>query len=378
MRVSQQYYRIFLINVAYISSIIYVPFTIANNAVTNKLFPALILLYLYFNLRNEIKLKHIKNFFIVFPLSISFLISSGSFISLAYTMVFVTLILYVIPYYVLLNLYGESFLNKHLLFIILISLIAVGFAWIEYLNPGIVNSLFFLRGSIYSGKGQVSSIFSNPNVFGLMTAFSFQAVLTYYKKNIFKILILFGILLSGILISESRMALAIIILLATLKIIPLIKISQSLFVICGVLVIFYISINFELIGTFINLNLRNEIWEGALVAFQNNYIFGIGLGQFEQDIGFYVSGYEAQSPNNLFIGLLSEVGLAGFLLFFYFVFKPLFLPKKKNLNKHFYLNSSIMLLVLLISQFSEYMLLYVGPYVLMLVLCVSMMHWSKK
>ena len=174
MKLSRQKFYLYTVNFAYISSIVYVPITVANNAVTNKVLPVISLCCLFIFLRNDIKATHLMTFPVVFLLAFSSFLSVGGYISLAYTLVFLSLIAFVFPYFTLLSIYGEEFLNKHLRFIFAVSVISVILGWIEYLYPSIVDKIFFMRGSIYLAKGQVSSLFSNPNVFGLMMAFAFQ------------------------------------------------------------------------------------------------------------------------------------------------------------------------------------------------------------
>jgi O-antigen ligase len=376
MNLSRQSFSLFVTNFAYISSIIYVPIIIANNAVTNKVLPFISLCCLFILLRNEIKLTHLMRFSVVFLLVLSSILSVGGYISLAYTLVFISLIAFVFPYYTLLSLYGEEFLKRHLKFIITVSLISIILGWMEYLYPSIVDKVFFMRGSIYLHKGQVSSLFSNPNVFGLMMAFSFQIAMLLYK-NTLVVMIFFAIFLSGTLLSESRMAISIICIMFFLKIIPINKISQKLTVLIITLLALFMSLNFNLVFDLINLNLRDEIWQAAIVAFYSDPLFGIGLGQFQEDISIYASGYLEQSANNLFVGLLSELGIIGFLLFNYFWLKPI-LSYKKQANEHLWYQSSTLLLLLIASQFSEYMLLYVGPYVLLIVLFIAIVQWSSR
>jgi len=376
MKLSRQSSFLFIINFAYISSIIYVPIVIANNAVTNKILPFVSLCCLFILLRNEIKLTHLMKFSVVFLLALSSILSVGGYISLAYTLVFLSLIAFVFPYFTLFSLYGEGFLNRHLKFIVTVSVISVILGWIEFLYPSIIDKVFFMRGSIYLHKGQVSSLFSNPNVFGLMMAFSFQIAMLLYK-NILVVIIFFAIFLSGTLLSESRMAMSIISIMLFLKIIPINKISQKFTVLIIILLALFISFNFNLVFDLVNLNLRDEIWQGAIGAFYSHPLFGIGLGQFQEDISIYASGYLEQSANNLFVGLLSELGMIGFLLFNYFWLKPI-LSHKKQANKHLWYQSSTILLFLIASQFSEYMLLYVGPYVLLIVLFIAVVRWSSK
>lgn len=377
MQISKQAYVMFLINFAYISSIVYVPITIANNAVTNKFLPVLSLLCLLFFLRNDIKLRHVKKFSVIAFIAFSFVLSAGSFLSLAYTFVFLSLLIFIIPYFVLFELYGGRFIRKHLSFILTVSVVSIAFAWFEYLYPSNASNIFFLRGSIYSEKGQMSSLFSNPNVFGLMSAFSFQIYLIMNKKSILTFLSFFLIFSSGVWLSESRMAWGIITLILILKFIPIIKISQSFFIYLFIFLTLLFTLNFELTMDYMNLNLRNDIWTGVLSVFSSNVFFGVGLGEFQQISELY-TGREEQSPNNLFVGLLAEVGLVGFILFFYFIFRMLYSNPGKVINRNYSYHSSVMIMIMIISQFSEYMLIYVAPYVLILVLFLALIQWNKE
>ena len=126
------------------------PIVIANNAVTNKMLPFVSLCCLFILLRNEIKLTHLMKFPTVFLLALSSILSVGGYISLAYTLVFLSLIAFVFPYFTLLSLYGEGFLNRHLKFIVTVSLASVILGWIEFLYPSIIDKAFFMRGSICS------------------------------------------------------------------------------------------------------------------------------------------------------------------------------------------------------------------------------------
>jgi len=378
MHVSKKILSLFLINFSYISSIIYVPLLVAGHAVSNKILPIISLLLLIFILKNEIKLKHLKTFHFVFFIAISFMVSVGGLLSLVYTVVFLSFLLFIFPYFVLFKLYGEVFIRRHLFFILYTSFLSVIFAWFEYLYPATASEIFFLRGSIYSEKGQVSSFFSNPNMLGIMVAISFQIANVLYKKNIIILSSIFLVFLSGVWLTGSRMAMGLIIAIFILKIIPIIKISQTFLICLAISLTFYMSINFHIMENYVNLNLRGEVWGGALSAFSSNIFFGIGLGQFEQDIGLYVFGHDKQSPNNLFVGLLSEVGFVGFVLFFCLILRTLYSYFKKPVKNHINYQSSVMVMFLIISQLSEYLLLHVGSYVLLLVLFLAVVEWSKE
>lgn len=376
MKLSTKSASLFFVNLAYLTSIIYVPIVIANNAVTNKIFPFFCFVCLLILLRNEIKSTYLVKFSVVFLLAVSSIISIGSYISLAYTLVFLSLLAFIFPYFTLAKLYGKQFLYKHIDFILTVSLVSVFLGWLEFFYPSIIDQVFFMRGSIYLDRGMVSSLYSNPNVFGLMMAFSFQIALMRHK-NIFIILIFFALFLSAILLTGSRMASSIIYVMLFLKIVPLNRISQKITLSITLFLAVFFSLNFNLLYDLVFLNQRDEIWEGAKNAFFSNPLFGIGLGQFQEDVLKYVGGFVLQSANNMFIGLLSELGLVGFILFNFFWIKPI-LFYKKGPKHELWNHSSTMLLFLIGSQFSEYMVIYVGSYVLLLVLYIAVAEWSSE
>lgn len=376
MNLSRQSASLFLINFAYLSSIIYVPFVIFNNSVINKFFPFFCLCCLFVLLKKEIKLIYLKKFFVVFLIAVFSILSSGGFISLAYTLVFLSLIAFIFPYYTLLKLYKEDFLYKHLYFIVGVSIVALIFGWIEYLYPSIVDQLFFLRGSIYLHKSQVSSFFSNPNIFGLMMAFTFQ-IACILHRNIFIVLMFFAIFLSGAFLSESRMSIFIIFLMLFFKIIPLNKTSLKFLVSLTTLSVTFFSFNYYELYGYLDFNLRDEVWDGAIAAFFSNPILGIGLGQFQLDVSTFAISYFNQSANNMFLGLLAEIGIIGFTLFNYFWLKPI-ISYKKGSHQRLWFNSSIGLMFLINSQYSEYMIIYVSPYVLLILLFIAVAQWTSE
>jgi len=61
--------------------------------------------------------------------------------------------------------------------------------------------------------------------------------------------------------------------------------------------------------------MRLEAWRGGLQMFKN-HPFGVGAGNFNQEIGKYTSGIGRLSPHSLYIQVLAELGFVGFVLLF--------------------------------------------------------------
>ena len=65
---------------------------------------------------------------------------------------------------------------------------------------------------------------------------------------------------------------------------------------------------------------RIEEWISAVQVWRDNYYFGIGIGGF----GYVFHGFdERMYPHNIFLELLCEMGIIGFLIFIYFMYKLL-------------------------------------------------------
>lgn len=352
----------------YIFSIIYIPIEVSGSSVSNKLIPIIIFFVICIYISSIILVKHLKEFFILFIFIISILISSSSsFISFIYTVNFTILLLYGILFYSMSKYYGIRFLNSYFKFIYIFSFVTVFFALLEYFFPSLVDSLFFLRGSIYSEKGQVSSLYSNPNVYGVMTALSIGIGYVVNKNN-YKIFFLNLILLLGVVLSGSRMALLISLGIIFFNHIKL-PFSSNKIINVSLILLVLISIFYASLSHLIDLNLRDVIWNGALNAFKEFPLFGVGLGQFQYEISNFTNITIKQSPNNLVFGFLSEIGIVSSIIFLFFIimfsFKTSSNLDKKRIELDYKL--AILMFFLIISQFSEYFFIYVSPYVLIFI-----------
>lgn len=66
---------------------------------------------------------------------------------------------------------------------------------------------------------------------------------------------------------------------------------------------------------------RNVLWEKAIEVFNGNKVAGIGFGSFERYFSdhYWISGIGAYLTHNIYIGLLAETGIVGFVIFSVFM-----------------------------------------------------------
>jgi len=364
----------------YITSIIYIPIEIAGSSIFNKICPIVFFILITIIMTNNIKYKYIKKFVILYLFIVFIFVSATrSFISLIYTINISILLLYIVLLYSAVRSFGLEFLIKFMKFIYLFSIIVVFIAFIEYFFPDLVRNLFFIRGSIYSGKGHMSSVYSNPNVYGLITTFSLAIGFIVYPKNI-KLFVVSLFIISGVLISGSRMSLA-----ASLAVLMLnyvrIPLSSFKFTTIAVMLLVIMSICYNDLLSVIDLNLRNIVWEGTVKAFNTYPLFGLGLGQYQYEISKFTSISIKQSPNNMFFGFISEVGIFASILFLGFIFsviKNRYKIKLSNYCKGVDYRLGILMFFLIITQFTEYLIIYVPPYILILSITMIYINQNNK
>lgn len=110
-----------------------------------------------------------------------------------------------------------------------------------------------------------------------------------------------------------------------------------------------------------DLNTRDVIWTTSLEISRENFFWGVGLGNLQYMIQDYSSLISwSQSANNFFIGWLVEAGFLSLLMFFVILILS---------SKNTYYGREVsyfIILVLLASQFSEYFMIYVGVYTILL------------
>ena len=67
---------------------------------------------------------------------------------------------------------------------------------------------------------------------------------------------------------------------------------------------------------------RNVLWDKALIAYNQNKIHGIGFGSFQLYFAskYNIQGIDAFLTHNIYIGLLAETGIIGFLIYTFLIF----------------------------------------------------------
>lgn len=84
------------------------------------------------------------------------------------------------------------------------------------------------------------------------------------------------------------------------------------------------------------LNYRTTIWANGIQIFFDNSLFGVGAGGFQEAVGLYIGNTHA--AHNLFLSILVEVGLIGFVIFIFVLASSLNSIKKIGfLEKRFWI-----------------------------------------
>ena len=307
-----------LFSLMYVSSIVYIPIEIGGSSILNKILPIFFFILIGGMVYDKISVSTLKRFNLLYLFIVLILLSSNrSYTSLVYSINISFLLMYIVLIYTLAVSYGLSFLDNCLKFIYHFSVLIALIAFFEFYFPNLANNLFFLRGSIYSDKGHMSSLYSNPNVFGLCSSFSIGiGYLLKLKK--YRLIILNLILLLGVVYSGSRMALFSSLGIIFLNLLNL-RISSLKLTLLGIFFLVASSLFYDDILRLIDLNLRNTVWDGTIKAYKSNPLLGLGFGQFQYEISRFTNISIKQSPNNMFFGFISEAGIVSSLVFLFFV-----------------------------------------------------------
>ena len=183
------------------------------------------------------------------------------------------------------------------------------------------------------------------------------------------------VLLLGVFYSGARMAYAIAILVIVYQIAHQIFyrqwLSPFLMVLISYSVLLLMSLKFDYLLSYIDLNFRDVVWAASRDIFYDNIIFGVGMGNLQDTISSYDRSIDwQQGANNYVWGFLAECGLFFFLLFSFVILKVFWGKSKLNC---FYSDTSFLISMMLISQFSEHFLLYVSPFVMIFFLMLTIM-----
>jgi hypothetical protein len=369
---------LYLLFYAYIFSILYFPLEVLGSSIITRVVPLIILLIILILLFEKIKIKHLKKYLSLFLIIVLFSISSiYELNSIIYLVNFFLYSLFFLVIYTSFDSYGYDFIQKYSKLLYLFAVFASLLAIFEYFFYYEVNKIFLFRGSpYYESKGQVCSLYSNPNIFGLLTALSMQLGFIAYKSKV-KVLWTSLIIIIGVVLSGSRMSLAILLLTLFINLFK-IRFSSFIMVFMSIFLLIGLSILSLYFSGLIDLNFRDMIWNASIDAFHTNPYFGLGIGNFQNKIDQFLDIDWLQGANNMFWGLLVEAGAITSIAFYLFLLGSAF--SRKKLKAEYYTFDSrfgLLLSFLIISQFSEYFIIYVIPYLFLLFVSISAIKFNK-
>ncbi len=359
---------------AYISSVLYFPVEVGGTAIVGRIVPLLILMLV---IVNNIKKKYIVHKYTLVLILTMFIGGGSAFTSMNSILFYLNFVLLSLATYLsstlLFERYGELFFYRVIKHIVIFSVFSSALGVFEYYNYNTTLQLWFFRGSpYYLSKGQVSSLYSNPNIFGIMTAISIQLTFMTYKSKCLSKSLMFlftFVLFVGVLYSGARMAQALAVLVLLYNMFDRLALSPFKMVFISYVALISMSIGFGYLLPFIDLNFIDVIWGVSKNIFLENVFFGVGMGNLQDLIPSSSSLIHwSQGPNNFVWGFLAECGLIFFMMFSYLILKPFL-----GANKHsdLYVNLAFLMSVMLISQFSEHFIIYVSPYVMIFFLILA-------
>lgn len=207
----------------------------------------------------------------------------------------------------------------------------------EYLGLLVIGSLIFINsptGYLRNGIA-FQGFFNHPNVYGVMIVLYFAGILYYNKKINLKVSTILFLSIFLVLKTLSRTSLIsafIIIIIYLIK--QKMKMENKLFIIILLsllLITFFMvdnQIKTELI-TFINKGNENNIlfsresqFKNNIIRFLKNPILGTGFNvPYVENFVSYKFSFDLVVENgNLILSLLGDVGIIGFIVFFYTYF----------------------------------------------------------
>lgn len=240
------------------------------------------------------------------------------------------------------------------------------------------------------GDFGVASFFINPNTFGLYCAIGLlinNSAILFPKKKIVLILIANVLLVLGLIQANSRgaylLAASLLIIYITLKKGVFSKKRNPLKYIFFIVVILGIILFIEfdgiqfIIQQIMEGNGRNEMWLGLINKIQQKPLLGYGFSSASKYINLDIAGSVA--PHNVYLTILAEFGIIGFLYFLYFyacsIIKGL---KKYKIDKN---NTSLFcasfLIALLFYIFIENPIMVVAPIHFFWLLILSYINKQK-
>lgn len=216
----------------------------------------------------------------------------------------------------------------------------------SHISPLIVNVAKVDLGSQKYIRGY--GTFPHPNltaVYLLTAIILLLGSMNYQNKiKIYLVLVKLGLLFIGLLLTFSRLAIILAISCVFIYLIYYRKFRLLIYLLCLLITLFYILSELLLVRFSYDIeagfSLRSFLNNTAINIIKNNIYLGVGLGQFIENIKHYsflvdLEQFMLEPVHNVYLLILAETGLIGFILFMCFVFmmvKKCFWLIKKGLN----------------------------------------------
>lgn len=226
----------------------------------------------------------------------------------------------------------------------LLQLIAI-FGFVEALFPNLEIFTLLKFPSFYP---QIGSIMQNPNQFGVIMVIGLCLTLILAKQNHISQIELYineFIFIVALALSASRNSwLMFILAIILLYLYRIISIKTSIFIMgfCLFCILFFPVSTYRLglgnspIFPIFNLFATNpietkiasptstalsrlKIWQSAISEIVKRPLTGIGIGTFAEHIGIKIFGVKGMHTHNIFLGISTELGITGLMIFMNFL-----------------------------------------------------------
>lgn len=272
-------------------------------------------------------------------------------------------------------------LNKIINFIVFFNFLIVIIALIQYLE--FINIFDFAFRWANTFNNRIYSIFGNPDNFAVYLIATQPFIFYKYIENRKKIFLLFLLInllclfltksLSGLISVYIQIFLTIIYLFSRLK-----QYKNKIFL-SVILILFFL---FGL-GNIFNLavkksdsiNIRKFLWESTVLMIKDNFLFGVGAGNFrfftpyyqgklynKKNYPSYIDVHDEAYTHNDFLQVFAETGFIGLIFFLFFLFYPLYkFLQNKNKITYFFIISMAGIIVFSIFNFpfSSFFIIYI-------------------
>lgn len=257
----------------------------------------------------------------------------------------------------------DKVISLFLIILLLIGLLSAiyGILLTRYGTPDTYNSMYVMKVDFFNiefyqriiGR-RPSSVYTNPNFYGLVLALGISASLPFIKiKNLYYTLPIVFIQFYGLIQTQSRSALiTVFIISALLMVYKLRHNKRLLFVLLSISVVFSMALYKIIVTRRGNAESgRSYIWRQSLNTFITKPLLGYGFGMSIEAIN--IEG--GLSTHNVYLKLLVETGVLGLIGFLNIYYELLKESIKSNylFKKKFVLLSLSILITFLVHQFFE-------------------------